>query len=628
MAAAQPEDSEAPCSSPSPRAAKPNGNATTKFSSVLSGEPSDRKDVDALTQVLSTRSEEYRLLFRLPPDEVLLQDFNCALQENIFLQGHMYLFTHHICFYSNIFGFETKKIILFHEVTCVRKAKTVAIFPNAIEIIAGGKKHFFGSFLSRDEAYRLIIDGWVQYGGGTKAFLDSQDSRLEASSQDNAVIFEKVNGCKALADDSSFLNRTKDTIVLQESKSLPNGKVDSDISIKLLEVQESKDEGNANRPSSQNPFTWTIEDIDAPKVPEHFVMLAESNFPLLVEDFFGLFICDRAADFLKDFHTRCGDKDFHCTSWHRHEQFGHTRNVSFLHPIKVYLGAKFGHCQEVQKFRVYRNSHLVIQTSQNIQDVPYGDYFEVEGFWDVAQDNNEENSCTVKVYSNVAFLKRTIFKGKIEQSTMEECREVYATWMNIAHEILKEKNMEQLKGISEPNTCIVQDNDIKFENPSKLEGSIANSTLKSTDIIRNIHETINCNSGIGDHMRDKSERFPLLTSIFKESWATFISCIKMQNQLALVLAVAFIVFILMQLSIILLLTRVPEVNLVTHGNFIRDGGIDHVENIEWLEKRFNYVKEEMIMVESRLEMMHQEYTLLKSHLQSLEQLKSKVMTTK
>ncbi|KAJ8510813.1 hypothetical protein OPV22_001247 [Ensete ventricosum] len=623
MAAAQPENSEAPCSSPSPRAAKPNGDATTEISSVHSGEPSDRKDVDALTQAIATRSEEYRLLFRLPPDEVLLQDFNCAIQENIFLQGHMYLFTHHICFYSNIFGFETKKIILFHEITCVRKAKTVAIFPNAIEIIAGEKKYFFGSFLSRDEAYRLIIDGWEQYGGGTKDFQDSQDSRLEASSEDNGVIFEKVNGCKALADDSSFLNRTKDTIVLEESKSLPIGKVDNDISIKLLEVQENKDEGNANQPSSQNPFTWIIEDIDAPKVPEHFVMLAESNFPILVEDFFGLFVCDHATNFVEDFHTRCGDKDFHCTSWHRHEQFGHTRNVSFLHPIKIYLGAKFGHCQEVQKFRVYRNSHLVIQTSQSIQDVPYGDYFEVEGFWDVAQDNNEENSCTVKVYSNVAFLKRTIFKGKIEQSTMEECREVYATWMNIAHEILKEKNMGQLKGISEPNVCVVQDNDIKFENPSKLDGSNTNSTLKSADITRNIHETINCNSGIDDHMKDKSERFPLLTYIFKESWATFISCIEMQNQLALVLAVAFIVFILMQLSIILLLTRVPEVNPVTHGNYIRDVGIDHVENIEWLEKRFNYLKEEMIMVESRLERMRQEYTLLKSHLQSLEQLKAK-----
>ncbi|RWW04259.1 hypothetical protein GW17_00032528 [Ensete ventricosum] len=52
MAAAQPENSEAPCSSPSPRAAKPNGDATTEISSVHSGEPSDRKDVDALVNCI------------------------------------------------------------------------------------------------------------------------------------------------------------------------------------------------------------------------------------------------------------------------------------------------------------------------------------------------------------------------------------------------------------------------------------------------------------------------------------------------------------------------------------------------------------------------------------------------
>jgi hypothetical protein len=28
----------------------------------------------------------------------------------VILQGHMYLFLHHICFYSNIFGYETKVI--------------------------------------------------------------------------------------------------------------------------------------------------------------------------------------------------------------------------------------------------------------------------------------------------------------------------------------------------------------------------------------------------------------------------------------------------------------------------------------------------------------------------------------
>ena len=38
----------------------------------------------------------------------LIEDFNCALQKKILLQGHMYLFDRYVCFYSNIFGFEKK----------------------------------------------------------------------------------------------------------------------------------------------------------------------------------------------------------------------------------------------------------------------------------------------------------------------------------------------------------------------------------------------------------------------------------------------------------------------------------------------------------------------------------------
>jgi hypothetical protein len=38
----------------------------------------------------------------------LIEDFNCALQKKILLQGHMYLFDRYVCFYSNIFGYEKK----------------------------------------------------------------------------------------------------------------------------------------------------------------------------------------------------------------------------------------------------------------------------------------------------------------------------------------------------------------------------------------------------------------------------------------------------------------------------------------------------------------------------------------
>ncbi|XP_019705250.1 protein VASCULAR ASSOCIATED DEATH 1, chloroplastic isoform X2 [Elaeis guineensis] len=423
---------ERSCRSSPSRAARQDVDAASETSSVHSGDPSDRRDVDSLTQVLSTRSEEYRLLFRLPTDEVLVQDFNCALQENFLLQGHMYLFIHHICFYSNIFGFETKKTISFNEVTCVRKAKTAAIFPNAIEIVAGAKKHFFASFLSRDEAYRLIVDGWAQHSSDANASQDCQDTKSDSSSQDSGIVkLEELRGSKQLADASLSSDENKDADISEEHKPLPNGKNDISMSIKLLEVQESIGEENAGHSSPRNPITWKLEDVDAPKIPEYFTMVAEAKFLVCVEDFFSLFISDSAADFLESFHKRCGDKDFKCTPWCQHKQFGHVRDISFLHPVKIYLGAKFGNCREVQKFCVYRNSRLMIEASQQVSDVPYGDYFQVKGIWDVEQSNNEENSCTLRVYSNVSFSKKTIFKGKIEQSTREECREVYGMWINM-----------------------------------------------------------------------------------------------------------------------------------------------------------------------------------------------------
>lgn len=67
-----------------------------------------------------------------------------------------------------------QKIIPLQEITALRRAKTAGIFPNAIEILVGEKKFFFASFLSRDEAFNLINDGWSQQGKGTEAILTKQ----------------------------------------------------------------------------------------------------------------------------------------------------------------------------------------------------------------------------------------------------------------------------------------------------------------------------------------------------------------------------------------------------------------------------------------------------------------------
>ncbi|XP_047063096.1 protein VASCULAR ASSOCIATED DEATH 1, chloroplastic isoform X2 [Lolium rigidum] len=400
-------DTTAPSPASPPRrlaSAPPGGVDAYAVSSPLSARSGDG---DVSSPMLAIKSEEYRLMFRLPSDEVLVQDFNCALQENILLQGHMYLFLHHICFYSNIFGYETKKTIALQEVTDVRKAKTAAIFPNAIEIVAGAKRHFFGSFLARDDAYRVIVDGWEQHVSDARLLSERQDAKSASSSDENGYVLLDEGKESKQDEDSSPLNRSSSPTAVM-SGNTDSGDSDINTSKRFLEVPE---DGTEEIAASLNPFSLEPFDDNAPNVPESYTLIAESKFQVPVEVLFDLLFSDGALGFLDDLHKKCGDKEFSCSKWRLDEQGGIVRDVSFLHPIKIYLGAKFGSCQEVQKLRIYKNSHVVIQTSQEIGDAPYGDHFIVEGIWDVEQDSLDENSCCLRIYINVAFSKRTIFRG-------------------------------------------------------------------------------------------------------------------------------------------------------------------------------------------------------------------------
>lgn len=48
-----------------------------------------------------------------------MDDFVCALQKKILLQGRLYVFEHYVCFYANVFGY-VKKIIIPLKVRAAR----------------------------------------------------------------------------------------------------------------------------------------------------------------------------------------------------------------------------------------------------------------------------------------------------------------------------------------------------------------------------------------------------------------------------------------------------------------------------------------------------------------------------
>ncbi|XP_042038314.1 protein VASCULAR ASSOCIATED DEATH 1, chloroplastic-like [Salvia splendens] len=594
---------ESPSGSPSPEAPDRSSSSTPSPSRqlYLQGQP-------------PTRVEEYRQLFRLPPDEVLIQDFNCALQENFLLQGHMYLFGHYICFYSNLFGFETRKIIPFTEITSIRRANAVAVFPTAIEIIAGGKKYFFTSLLFRDEAYKLINEGWVHHGGRSKEITDQQEPKLDASSQENgSYIIEKSISTRQSLDVSDIIGSDNNHLILEESKHLADGEPEI---IPTSSVIEVKEEPNAlpapvtECSSSEKSFTWEPEPTDAPGVPEGYTRVAESKFPVRAEEFFNIFFSDDSVNFHESFHAKCGDKDFKCSSWQPHEKFGHTRDVSFQHPIKIYFGARFGSCQEVQKYRVYRNCHLIIDTSQNISDVPYGDYFAVEGRWDVEQVGNDSTpSCTLRVYTNVAFSKKTMWKGKIVQSTVEECREAYAIWIDLAHEVLKQKKLEK-GGVSASNmnTNIVQ--------PEKQANSLQHLEAKSSDpgIPTTLPDVTDMNQQVTYIPQGNAS--PALTgSLFTDTLAKFYSSMKHMSTPSLLLVVAIaVILVLMQLSILVLLSRPQRIHVIPQAGCANGLG----NRGDAVGRQIKYLKEEMHFVETLLEKMQDEHAQLKEKLRELE----------
>ncbi|XP_038141750.1 protein Aster-B isoform X5 [Cyprinodon tularosa] len=114
-----------------------------------------------LSPTYKQRNEDFRKLFKqLPDTERLIVDYSCALQRDILLQGRLYLSENWICFYSNIFRWETLLTVRLKDISSMTKEKTARLIPNAIQVCTDNEKHFFTSFGARDRTYMMMFRLW------------------------------------------------------------------------------------------------------------------------------------------------------------------------------------------------------------------------------------------------------------------------------------------------------------------------------------------------------------------------------------------------------------------------------------------------------------------------------------
>ncbi|XP_077105733.1 protein Aster-B isoform X2 [Ranitomeya variabilis] len=148
----------------SPPTPEPGVQRSGSSQSGRSGGKNSKKSqswYNVLSPTYKQRNEDFRKLFKqLPDSERLIVDYSCALQRDILLQGRLYLSENWICFYSNIFRWETLLTVRLKDICSMTKEKTARLIPNAIQLCTDTEKHFFTSFGARDRTYMMMFRLW------------------------------------------------------------------------------------------------------------------------------------------------------------------------------------------------------------------------------------------------------------------------------------------------------------------------------------------------------------------------------------------------------------------------------------------------------------------------------------
>ncbi|KAI8343607.1 hypothetical protein BC941DRAFT_97976 [Chlamydoabsidia padenii] len=129
----------------------------------------DHIDESTLTKTRQSRNKDLHCYFKqVPPNDVLLHDFNCALQKDVLLQGRLFITQSFVGFKSNILGYVTTVELKIENIKHIDRVRTLRWMPRVLQVTMKNEdKYTFTSFLSslssaRDEAYYCLLDLWQQ----------------------------------------------------------------------------------------------------------------------------------------------------------------------------------------------------------------------------------------------------------------------------------------------------------------------------------------------------------------------------------------------------------------------------------------------------------------------------------
>lgn len=416
------------------------GDQTPSSMKLLKGDKKKKGSwYTMLSPTYKSRSEDFRKTFKdVPKEERLIVDYSCAMQKDILVQGRMYISQNWICFYANIFRWETVLTIPCRDVTAITKEKTARVIPNAIHITTTTEKYFFTSFGARDKTYMMLFRiwqnalldqpmppkelwQWIHYNYGDELGLTSSDDDYvpppgmedlrEKLKEDMNQKDMTDSSDHAVPNDSLAVNSNEDTDALVSDEVFnqsPSGLEGPPLPV--ANSANPTDFGDTSEDSDSEVACSGHDHLEKLYLDEVFNLNIDKVFENIFTDsaFFGQFVGSR-----KTF-------DLNLPAWldEPDEDGNRVRNISYTLTLNNSIGPRTSPSTERQV--CYKESKpgkgYCVDCECCNGGIPYGDSFYVVNRYCLTRISLTK--CRVRVTSALRFRKHVMgmFKGMIEKS--------------------------------------------------------------------------------------------------------------------------------------------------------------------------------------------------------------------
>uniref|UniRef100_A0A8C6KNQ0 GRAM domain containing 1B n=1 Tax=Nothobranchius furzeri TaxID=105023 RepID=A0A8C6KNQ0_NOTFU len=430
------------------------------------------KNSKVLSPTYKQRNEDFRKLFKqLPETERLIVDYSCALQRDILLQGRLYLSENWICFYSNIFRWETLLTVRLKDICSMTKEKTARLIPNAIQVCTDSEKHFFTSFGARDRTYMMMFRLWqnallekplcpkelwhfVHQCYGNELGLTSDDEDYVPPDDDfNTMGFseEIPNEENEINNDNLTKTSTEQTkpeggsSPLLQKKVVPNSSIpspteefadclpDGELLTVPLVVEEQSESSRPGGPVPSPSLDFNDNEDIPTELSDSSETHDEGEVQAFHEDLNGRqhinevykFSVDKLYDilftesqFMSEFmeQRRFSDVVYH--PWKKEEAGNQTRVILYTISLSNPLAPKTATVTETQTlYKASQESECYIIDAEVItHDVPYHDYFYTLNRYMLTRV--AKNKCRLRISTELRYRKQPwgLVKGFIEKN--------------------------------------------------------------------------------------------------------------------------------------------------------------------------------------------------------------------